>query len=133
MKLWFNRVVDFLLWIFICLMLSTGFILRYRLPPGSRGGHGLSIWDWGRHDWGDLHAWLAYAVCALTVIHLVLHWRWLMSAAWPRLKWPVLAGLLAGALLALSAWLLPVNQNGNDEHERGGGQGQRQGLERRGP
>jgi hypothetical protein len=129
MKLWLNRIVDFLLWIAICLMLATGFILRYRLPPGSRGGRGLAIWDWSRHDWGDLHTWLAYTVCALVVIHLVLHWRWLMTIAWPRLKWPVIAGLLAGILLALSAWWLPVEQNGSGENA-GGGYGRRQGWER---
>jgi len=37
-KLWTNRILDFLLWIGFCLMLATGFIIRYRLPPGSRGG-----------------------------------------------------------------------------------------------
>lgn len=133
MKLWLNRIVDFLLWIAICLMLATGFILRYRLPPGSRGGRGLSIWDWGRHDWGDLHAWLAYAVCAMVVIHLVLHWRWLWCTAFPHWKWPMLVGLLAGILLALGAWILPVERSANDEHEAGGGQGQRQNWDRRGP
>lgn len=124
MKLWFNRIVDFLLWIGICLMLSTGFILRYRLPPSSRGGRGLSIWDWGRHDWGDLHTWLAYTVCALVVIHLILHWRWLWSTAFPRWKWPMLAGLLAGVLLALAAWVLPVERSDDDEGRSGQGRGQ---------
>jgi hypothetical protein len=108
-KLWWNRIVDFLLWIAICLMLATGFIIRYRLPPGSRGGgHGQSIWGWSRHDWGDAHAWLGYAVCALVVLHLALHWKWLMCTAWPRAYWPVIAGLVLGALLVLSAWILPV-------------------------
>ena len=133
MKLWLNRIVDFLLWIAICLMLATGFILRYRLPPGSRGGRGLSIWDWGRHDWGDLHTWMAYTVCVMVVIHLVLHWRWLWGTAFPRWKWPMLVGLLAGILLALGAWILPVERSANDEHEAGGGQGQRQNWDRRGP
>lgn len=132
MKLWCNRVVDFLLWIGICLMLSTGFILRYRLPPGSRGGRGLEIWGWTRHDWGDLHTWLAYTVIALVILHLVLHWRWLWCNAFPRWKWPMLAGLFAGMLLALSAWVLPVERNTNDEGERGG-YGRRQGWERNMP
>jgi len=130
-KLWLNRIVDFLLWISICLMLFTGFIMRYRLPPGSRGGSGLSIWDWTRHDWGDLHTWSAYIVGVLVIIHLILHWQWLMRSAWPRIKWPVLAGLLAGILLAASAWILPVEKSDNDQHrERQGagmGYGQRGG------
>jgi hypothetical protein len=117
-KLWWNRIVDFLLWISICLMLATGFVIRYRLPPGSRGGQGLSTWGWTRHDWGDVHSWLAYTVCALVVLHLVLHWQWLMRSAWPKIKWPVIAGLILGVLLAVSAWLIPVeSEKGNWKKE----------------
>ncbi len=120
-KLWWNRIVDFLLWISICLMLATGFIVRYRLPPGSRGGHGLSIAGWSRHEWGDIHAWLGYAVCGLVILHLALHWQWLMRSAWPKVKWPVITGLIIGVLVALSAWFLPVEKQGRasyDDHER---------------
>jgi len=127
MKLWMNRVLDFLLWVAFCLMLATGFILRYRLPPGSRGGAGLSIWGWSRHDWGDLHTWLGYAVCLMVVLHLALHWRWLWRAAVPRWKWPVVVGLLAGILLALGAWVLPVERSGGGNHTNKG-RGMAQGL-----
>lgn len=130
MKTWMNRVLDFLLWISICSMLATGFVLRYRLPPGSRGGGGLTIWDWNRHDWGDLHTWLAYTACGLTILHLLLHWRWLWYTAFPRWKWPMVAGLVAGVLLAFSAWALPVDRSGGEAapHEmRGRGPGWRGG------
>jgi len=130
MKLWLNRLLDFLLWIAICVMLATGFIIRYRLPPGSRGGGGMSIWDWSRHDWGDLHTWAAYTLCVMVVLHLVLHARWLWTAAYPRFKWPVIAGLIAGLLLAASAWLLPVEKGGTDDHG-GSHQGQGMGQNRR--
>lgn len=102
-------------------MAATGLIIRYRLPPGSRGGHGLSIWGWTRHDWGDLHTWFAYATCAFVVIHLILHWKWLMTCAWPKHKWPVIAGLIAGVLLVASVWFFPVERRSRSD--RGGGQG----------
>ncbi|MCS6771862.1 MAG: DUF4405 domain-containing protein [Kiritimatiellae bacterium] len=123
-KLTWNRIVDFLLWLSISLMAATGFILRYRLPPGSRGGRGLEIWGLSRHEWGDLHAWLAYVAIALVLLHLALHWKWLWYTAWPGLKWPVLVGLLAGLLLVLAVWILPVEHRGFAE-ERGyqGGEG----------
>lgn len=111
MKLWFNRILDFILWVSICGMLATGFIIRYRLPPGRQGGHGLSIWSWSRHEWGDIHTWLAYAVCVFVIAHLVLHWRWLWNTAWPRVKWPMLTGLAVGVLLVLGVWLLPISGN----------------------
>lgn len=129
-KLAWNRVIDFLLWISICLMIATGFILRYRLPPGSRGGRGLSIWGWTRHDWGDLHTWISFAVIGLVIVHLMLHWRWLWYAAWPRLKWPVLVGLLAGLILIAAVWAIPVERPFDREPEgRGQGRGYRGGAE----
>lgn len=70
----------------------------------------MTIWGWTRHDWGDLHTWFAYAVLALVMIHLLLHWRWLWYTAWPTLKWPVLIGLLAGLLLIGAVWMLPVER-----------------------
>ena len=124
MKLWWNRFVDFFLWISVCLMLSTGFILRYRLPPGGRGGRGLETWGWDRHEWGDLHTWIAYTVCGLVVLHLILHWNWLMRTAWPKVKWPVVTGLILGVLLSLSAWFLPVERT-DDSGGRGEGRGER--------
>lgn len=129
MKLWMNRVLDFLLWLAFCLMLATGFILRFRLPPGSQGGRGLAVLGLDRHDWGDLHTWLGYAVCVMVVTHLALHWCWLWRCAVPRWKWPVIVGLLAGILLAVSAWVLPVERS--DEGDRGGpgrGMGRGQGA-----
>jgi hypothetical protein len=124
MKLWLNRITDFLLWIALCVMLATGFVIRYRLPPGSRGGAGLAIWDLSRHEWGDIHTWSAYTLCALAVLHLLLHARWLWTAAFPRLKWPMIVGLLLGIAIAASAWLLPVTRSvGDDDHGHGGGGG----------
>jgi hypothetical protein len=55
------------------------------------------------------------------VLHLLLHARWLWTAAFPRLKWPMIAGLLLGLAIAASAWLLPVTQSNNDDHHGGGG------------
>lgn len=131
MRLWLNRVLDFLLWLAFCLMLATGLIVRYRLPPRSRGGAGLAIWGWSRHDWGDLHTWLGYAVCVMVVLHLVLHWQWLCRCLVPRWKWPVVVGLLAGVLLALSAWVLPVERSGEGDQGQARGMGNGQGAVRR--
>jgi hypothetical protein len=30
-----------------------------------------------RHDWGDVHFWLAVAVGAVVLVHLALHWNWI--------------------------------------------------------
>lgn len=54
-------------------MVTTGCLLAYRLPPGRRGGGGLTAWGWSRHDWGDLHLWNSYVFISLNIIaHAIL-------------------------------------------------------------
>lgn len=113
------RVLNALLWLVFCGMAGTGLLLAFRLPPGSRGGAGLTAMGWGRHDWGDVHTWLSYGFLVLIAAHLTLHWRWLWQVAAKRRAWPLLAGLGAGLLLMI--WLVsqPVEKHGGP----GGGRG----------
>jgi hypothetical protein len=97
------RVLNGLLWLVFCGMAGTGLLLAFRLPPGSRGGAGLTAMGLGRHDWGDVHAWLSYAFLALIAAHLALHWRWLWQVAAKRHAWPLVVGIGAG--LVLMFWL----------------------------
>ena len=61
-------------------MIVTGLVMRYTLPPGS--GRSRLLWGLGRHDWGDIHFWLAVAVAALVVVHVALHWQWVCGMVW---------------------------------------------------
>jgi len=84
---------------------ATGAIMRWVLPPGTggrhaqgaglgrgwRGGRGAldstdpeagpikTLLGWGRHDWGDLHFWLAVSLVVVIVVHIVLHWSWVRA------------------------------------------------------
>ena len=57
-----------LLWLVFCAMAGTGLLLAFRLPPGFRGGAGLAVMGWTRHQWGDLHTWLSYAFLGLIAV-----------------------------------------------------------------
>ena len=107
-----------MLWLVFCGMAGTGLLLAFRLPPGSRGGAGLTAMGWGRHDWGDVHTWLSYAFLALITAHLALHWRWLWQVAAKKHAWPLVVGIGAG--LALMFWLafLPVEKRAGQGHRR---------------
>lgn len=111
------RVLNALLWLVFCGLAGTGLLLAFRLPPGSRGGRGLSAMGWDRHEWGDVHTWLAYAFLGLVAAHLALHWRWLWQVAAKRRSWPLLLGIGAG--LAMIVWLVcqPVEQRGRHGRE----------------
>ena len=72
-----NVLIDALAALAMLGMIATGLILRFALPPGSN--RSLALWGLTRHQWGDLHFWLALAALGVVVIHLVLHWTWVVS------------------------------------------------------
>lgn len=57
-----------------CGLIATGLLTRFVLPPGS--GSRRLLWGLDRHDWGDVHFWVAVAGGALLLIHVALHWQW---------------------------------------------------------
>lgn len=67
------------------LLASTGAIMHWALPPGSGGrfgGHASrkELLDLSRHDWGDIHFYIAAAMITLVIVHLALHWGWIKSS-----------------------------------------------------
>jgi len=100
-------------------MAGTGLLLAFRLPPGSRGGQGLSALGMTRHDWGDVHTWLSYGFIVLLLLHLAVHWRWLWQFASRKRAWPLLAGVGVGLLLIIALIGQPVqSREGRGEHRR---------------
>ncbi len=76
-----NFAIDALMFLCIMAMAGLGFLMKYILPPGrevaARYGRNLYLsWlGWDRHDWGDMHLYLAFALLALLTLHLILHWH----------------------------------------------------------
>lgn len=105
-----HRVLNLALYLCFCLMIGTGLLLSLRLPPGSRGGRGLTVLDMDRHEWGDLHLWISYAFIALVLVHLMMNWVWLKKIAAQRRSWRLWAGLGGGVLVVLLIVLWPVEQ-----------------------
>lgn len=97
-------------------LIMTGFIMRWRLPPGSggrEGGMSLEMLGLGRHDWGAIHFWVAIAFIVFIVVHLFLHWRWIWGMFQGRerskgrgILFVVLSLILV--LLNFTPWLIPV-------------------------
>ena len=85
-----NFIVDLVAFLSLLALAFTGFIMKYILPPGSggrgrgfRGGRGTGeiedFWSMTRHEWGDIHFYLAVLFAALMVIHIILHWTWIKN------------------------------------------------------
>ena len=63
----------------------SGFILWLGFPAGGggggRGGGGsgtLTFWDLSKHTWIDIHDWVAVALVVLVLVHVILHWAWIV-------------------------------------------------------
>lgn len=74
-----NVLTDLLAALAMLGMIATGTILRFALPPGTN--RSLTLWGLTRHQWGDLHFWLSLAALGVVVIHLILHWTWVVAVA----------------------------------------------------
>ena len=79
-----NLIVDGLALTGFVFLISTGLIMHFVLPPGSGGGPGghrvaITIWGLSRHQWGEIHFWIAVGLLIVLSLHLFLHWRWVVS------------------------------------------------------
>jgi hypothetical protein len=84
-----NFIVDLISFVTFVVLVFTGFVIRFILPPGSGGGHGYgyrggrgaeeikSLLSMTRHEWGDIHFVISIIFIVLMLIHLVLHWTWI--------------------------------------------------------
>lgn len=72
-----NILIDLVSALLFLGMVATGYILRFPLPPGSNKD--FVLWGWSRHQWGDLHFWLSVGLLLAMLIHLALHWNWIVS------------------------------------------------------
>lgn len=72
-----NFITDLLTALVMLGILGTGLVIKFVLPPGS--GSRRAVWTLTRHDWGDVHFWLAVAAGVLLLIHIALHWQWVCT------------------------------------------------------
>jgi len=65
----------------------SGFVLWFALPGGG-GWHGgrfgggveSTFLSLSRHTWLDMHDWVAIIIIAVVIIHLILHWKWIVHS-----------------------------------------------------
>ena len=74
-----HLVVDVLAYLAMACLAATGLVLLYRLPHGSPR-EGFTLLGLDRHEWGDIHWWVAVATMAVTAMHLVIDWKALKGA-----------------------------------------------------
>lgn len=124
-------VADIAMFAAMCFITGSGLLIHYRLVPGSRGGHGLSLLGLSRHEWGTYHLWAAYLLLALVLVHMALNYAFIKNCIAAKRTWVVAVLGLLGAAIIAAFLLLPIERTGDDSQEHGlrsrGGQGN-QGL-----
>lgn len=79
-----NIIIDIIAALLFLGMIATGYLLRFPLPPGSNKS--LSLWGYTRHQWGDIHFWISLGLLVVLVVHLVLHWNWIVTVIGKRCR-----------------------------------------------
>lgn len=100
-----NLIIDLLAAACLLLMLATGYVLRFPLPPTTNRTH--ELWSLSRHEWGVIHSWASVGLLLVLAIHVVLHWEWIISMIGRRFvrehatgkSQPARAGFIATAIL----------------------------------
>jgi hypothetical protein len=85
-------VTNVLLFIFTVFEVLSGFVIWVVLPRGdgqlfnTLSGIGPTFWGLQRNEWCDLHTWVAVAMLALVIVHVVIHWDWVTKVTLGRVK-----------------------------------------------
>jgi mono/diheme cytochrome c family protein len=112
-RTFWNVLIDLAAASLFLAMLATGYILRFPLPPGTNKT--ATLWELTRHEWGAIHAWFSLALVGVIIVHLALHWQWIVSVIGKRLRLTskahpgllrsgLIVASLLGLALALFAW-----------------------------
>jgi Domain of unknown function (DUF4405) len=130
-----NAIVDAVAYAGIVVLATTGLMLRYQMPPGSGGLHGMGsgagagsrpvtvVWGLSRHEWGTVHYWIALVLMGVLAVHLLLHWKWIVCILRGKPHTDVsggrfalgIAGLVLVTLLAAAPLLTPAQTSPRSE------------------
>jgi hypothetical protein len=82
----FNFWIDLLSFLVFFLLVFTGLLIYYVLPPcenctGNSAAPGVAqtLWGLDRHAYGDVHFYLSLLTVGLMVLHVALHWSWVCT------------------------------------------------------
>lgn len=78
-KVRINYIVDLLLALSFVVTAVTALVIFLFLPEGVRQGRYQEFLGIAKFAWSNLHTVAGLAMVALSFLHLILHWRWMLS------------------------------------------------------
>jgi hypothetical protein len=61
----------------------SGLVLWIAFPLGNGLGHhgGRVFWSISHDTWLTLHDWVGVALAVIVVVHMIIHWKWIVRMA----------------------------------------------------
>ena len=56
----------------------SGFVL-FLAPEGQRSSKVILLFSLAKHDWSEIHTWVSFLALAITVLHIVVDWKILIT------------------------------------------------------
>ena len=78
-KIRINYIVDFLAFGAFLITAISGFVMLIFLPSGVKQGRYQEFLGAEKFIWVAIHDWAGIVLTVLVIIHLVLHWRWVVA------------------------------------------------------
>jgi len=85
MKKWPINYILFVILLLLGLIQAISGFLLWLVIPGGHRGFGIDLSGqltysilWSRYTWIELHDWTALALVAVVIIHIILHWKWIV-------------------------------------------------------
>ncbi|MFA5124629.1 MAG: DUF4405 domain-containing protein [Patescibacteria group bacterium] len=75
-----NFLVDLLAFISFLVVAKTGLIIFFFLPEGVRQGRYQEFFGITKSVYSSIHDWTGIILIVLVVIHLILHWQWIVCS-----------------------------------------------------
>lgn len=80
-----NLIIDILLLLLLAAVSGIGILMKYIMPSNysvKREGatsYASDVLGMNRHEWGYIHWILSLVLLALVLIHIILHWKMIVS------------------------------------------------------
>lgn len=73
-----NLIIDLFAFIAFLVVAKTGLIIFFFLPSGVRQGRYQEFFGITKATYSNIHDWAGIIMIVLVIIHVVLHWRWIV-------------------------------------------------------
>jgi len=78
-KVKINYFIDILLVISFIVVAITSLILFFFLPSGVRQAGYHTFLGMTKHTWSEIHSISGFSMLALSLVHIILHFKWLTT------------------------------------------------------